>query len=118
MLFWIHVEVMRISEQKRNEIIRGWKKLRNDEIHNLLSSPNIIRTVNSRRMRRAGQAARMRAKRNSYSVSVGKPEGKEPLRSPRHRWNDNIVTCKSIARPRPKYAHATIGEAAFSFCPR
>jgi hypothetical protein len=57
---------------------------------NLYSSPNIIRMIKSRRMRRAGQVARMREKRNACRILVGKPEGKRTLRRPRRRWVDNI----------------------------
>jgi hypothetical protein len=52
------------------------------------SSPSIIRIIKSRRMRWAGHAARMGAKRNAYKILVGKPEGKSPLRRPRCRWED------------------------------
>jgi hypothetical protein len=58
--------LMRIFESKR--------KLHN-ELHNLYTSPNIIRQVKSRRMRWAGHVARMGAERNVYRVLIGKPEG-------------------------------------------
>jgi hypothetical protein len=61
-----------------------------EELHNLYSSPSIIRTSKSRRMRWAGRVARMAEKRNAYRILVGKPEGKRPSRRPRHRWVDNI----------------------------
>jgi hypothetical protein len=48
----------------------GWRKLRKEELHNLYSSPNIIRMIKSRRMRWAGHVARMRNKRNAYRVLV------------------------------------------------
>jgi hypothetical protein len=54
----------------------GWRKLRNEELHNLYSSPNIVRIIKSRRMRWAGHVARMGEKRNVYRLLVGKPEGK------------------------------------------
>jgi hypothetical protein len=63
--------------------------LHNEELHNLCSSPNIIRTIKSRRMRWAGQVTRMGAKRNAYRILVGKPEGRRPLGRPRCRWLDN-----------------------------
>jgi hypothetical protein len=56
-----------------------WRKLHNEELHNLYSSPNIIRLMKSRRMRWAGHVARMGEKRNAYRILVGKPEGKRPL---------------------------------------
>jgi hypothetical protein len=54
------------------------------------SSPSIIRMIKSRRMRWAGNVARMGEKRNAYRILVGKPEGKRPLGRPRGRWVDNI----------------------------
>jgi hypothetical protein len=60
------------------------------ELHNLYSSPSIIRMIKSRRMRWAGHVARMGEKRNAFRVLVGKPEGKRPLGRPRRRWVDNI----------------------------
>ena len=56
----------------------------------LYSLPNIVRVVKSRRMRWAGNVARMGEGRGVYRVLVGKPEGKRPLGRPRHRWKDNI----------------------------
>jgi hypothetical protein len=73
--------------------IFGWKgyhKLHNEELHNLYSSPSIIRIIKSRRMRWAGHVARMGEKRNVCRLLVGKPEGKRPLGRPRRRWIDNI----------------------------
>jgi hypothetical protein len=67
-----------------------WRKLHNEELHNLYSSPNIIRTIKSRRMRWAGHVALMGEKRNAYRILVGKPEGKRPLGRPRSRWVGNI----------------------------
>jgi hypothetical protein len=58
--------------------------------HELYSSPNIIRIINSRRMRWAGHVARIGEKRNTYGLLMGKPEGKIPLGRPRRRWVDNI----------------------------
>jgi hypothetical protein len=68
----------------------GWRKLHNEELHSLYSSPSIIIMMKSRRMRWAGHVARMGAKRNVYRILVGKPEGKRPLGRPRRRWADNI----------------------------
>jgi hypothetical protein len=67
-----------------------WRKLHNEELHNLYSSPSIIRIIKSRKMRWAGHVARMGEKRNVYRLLVGKPEGKRPLGRPRRRWMDNI----------------------------
>jgi hypothetical protein len=68
----------------------GWRKLHNEEFHNLYSSPSIIRIIKSRRMRWAGHVARMREKRNAFRILVVKPEGKRPLGRSRRRWVDNI----------------------------
>jgi hypothetical protein len=67
-----------------------WKKLHNEELNNLYSSPYIIRQVKSRRMRRAGHVALMGEEIKVYKVLVGKPEGKRPLGRPRRRWEDGI----------------------------
>jgi hypothetical protein len=63
----------------RDEIIRGWRKMHDEGLHNLYSSPNIIRMIKSRRMRSAGHETRMGEKSNACIVLVGKPEGKRPL---------------------------------------
>jgi hypothetical protein len=80
----------RIFGPKTDEVTGGWRKLHNDELHNLYSSPSIIRMIKSRRMRWAGHVTRMGEKRNVYRILVGKPDGKRPLGRPRHRWVDNI----------------------------
>jgi hypothetical protein len=80
----------RIFGPKRDEVTGGWRKLHYEELHNLYSSPSIIRMVNSRRMRWAGHVARNGEKRNTYRILVGKPEGKRLLGRPRRRWVDNI----------------------------
>jgi hypothetical protein len=67
-----------------------WRKLHNEELHDLYSSPSIIRIIKSRRMRWAGHVVRMGEKRNAYRLLVGKPDGKRPLGRPRRRWVDNI----------------------------
>jgi hypothetical protein len=67
-----------------------WRKVHNKELHDLYSSPSIIRIIKSRRMRWASHVAQMGEKRNAYRLLVGKPEGKRPLGRPRRRWVDNI----------------------------
>jgi hypothetical protein len=79
----------RIFGPKREED-GSWRKLHNDELHSLYSSPNIIRVIKSRRMRRVGHVARMGEGKGVYRVLVGRPEGKRPLERPRCRWEDNI----------------------------
>jgi hypothetical protein len=80
----------RIFGPQRDGLSGGWRKLHNEELHNLYSSPNIIRIIKTRRMRWAGHVARMGEKRNVCRLLVGKPEGKRPLGRPRRRWIDNI----------------------------
>jgi hypothetical protein len=80
----------RIFGPKRDEVTGEWRKLHNNELHDLYSSPSIIRIIKSRRMRWEGHVARMGEKGNVYRLLVGKPEGKRPLGRPRHRWMDNI----------------------------
>jgi hypothetical protein len=67
-----------------------WRKLHNRELHNLYSSPDIIRQIKPRRMRWAGHVARMGEGRNVYRVLVGKPEGRRPLGRPRRRWEGGL----------------------------
>jgi len=64
-------------------------KLHNEELNDLYSSPNIVRVIKSRRMRWAGNLARMGEVRDVYRVLVGRPERKRPPGRPRHRWEDN-----------------------------
>jgi hypothetical protein len=73
--------VRKIFGPKRDEAIGGWRKLHNEELHNLYCSSSI--------MRWAGHVARMGEKRNAYRILVGEPEGKRPLGRPRCRWEDN-----------------------------
>jgi hypothetical protein len=76
----------RIFGPKRDEVTGGWRKLHDEELHNLYSSPSIIRKMKSRRMIWAGHVARMREKRNACTILVAKPEGKRSLGRPRRRW--------------------------------
>jgi hypothetical protein len=79
----------RIFGPKREED-GSWRKLRNDELHSLYSSPNIARVIKSRRMRWTGHVARMGEGRGVSRILVGRPEDKRPLRRPRRKWEDNI----------------------------
>jgi hypothetical protein len=80
----------RIFGPKRDEVTGEWRKLHNEERHDLYPSPSIIRIIKSRRMRWARHVSRVGEKRNAYRLLVGKPEGKMPLGRPRRRWVDNI----------------------------
>jgi hypothetical protein len=79
----------RIFGPKTDEVTGEWRKMHNEDLHELYSSPSIIRIMKSRRMRWAGHVTRMGEKTNAYRL-VGKPEGKRPLGSPRRRWVDTI----------------------------
>jgi hypothetical protein len=72
----------RIFGPKRDEVTGGWKKLHNEELLNLYSSPSIIRMIKSMRIRREEHVERMGEKRNAYRILVGKPDvcGKITLR--------------------------------------
>jgi hypothetical protein len=80
----------RIFGLKRDEVTGVWKKLHNEELHNLYFSPNVIRMIKSRRMRWAGHVARMWAKRSAYRILVRKAEGKRPVGRPRRKWVNYI----------------------------
>jgi hypothetical protein len=80
----------RIFGPKRDDVTGGWRKMHDEELHNLYSSPSIIRIIKSRWIRWAGHVERMVRKRNAYRILVGKPEGKRPLGRPRRRWVNNI----------------------------
>jgi hypothetical protein len=66
----------RIFGPKRDEVTREWRKLHNEELHDLYSSPSINRIIKSRRMRWAGHVARTEERRNAYRLLLGKPEGR------------------------------------------
>jgi hypothetical protein len=80
----------RMFGPKRDEVTGEWRKLHNEELRDLYSSPSKIRIIKPTRMRLAGHVARMGEKRNAYRLLVGKPEGKRPLGRPRRRRVDNI----------------------------
>jgi len=75
---------LRLFGPKREED-GSWRKLHNDELHSLYSSPNIVRVIKSRKMRWVGHAAHMGEGKYVYRVLVGRPEGKRPLGRPRCR---------------------------------
>jgi len=81
----------RIFVPKGQAVTGGWGRLHNEGLHNLFSSPNIVKVIKSRRMRCAGRVAGMGGVTNAYIILVGKPEGKRPLGTPRCRCEDNII---------------------------
>jgi hypothetical protein len=80
----------RIFGMKKDKMMGGWRKLHDDELEDLCFAPNIIRIINSRRMRWAGHVAPMGEKRKAYRLLVGRREGKRPLGRPRRRRVGNI----------------------------
>jgi hypothetical protein len=81
----------KIFGPKRVELVGGWRRLHNEELHNLYGSPNIMRVIKSRRMRWERHVTHMGEMRNSYKILVRKPEEKRPFRRwPRCRCEDNI----------------------------
>src|SRR5215470_10217895 len=80
----------RIFGHTRDEATGDWRRLHNEELNDLYSSPNIIRVIKSRRMRWAEHVARRGEGRGAYRILVGRPEGRRPLGRPRRRWEDNI----------------------------
>ena len=97
--FWITLYFMngvvltqlrRIFGPKRDEVTGEWRKLHNEELRDLYSSPNIFRVIKSRRMRWAGHVERMGERIGAYRGLVGKPEGNRSLGRPTRRWEDNI----------------------------
>ena len=81
-----NVVLRRIFGPRRDEVTGEWRRLHNEELNDLYSSPNIVRVIKSRRMRWAGHVARMGEERRVYRVLVGKLEGRRPLGRPRSRW--------------------------------
>jgi hypothetical protein len=80
----------RIVGLKSDEVTGGWRRLHNEELHTLYSSPRIIAMIKSRRIRWADHGARKGERSNAYRILVGKPEGKRPLGRSRRRCVDSI----------------------------
>jgi hypothetical protein len=90
MFSYIYICIYIYIQSKRDGVTGELRKLRNEELNDLYSSPNIVRVIKSRRMRWAGNVARMEEGRVVHKVLVGKPEGNRPLGRPSRRWEDNI----------------------------
>jgi hypothetical protein len=86
----------RIPGPKREEVAGDWRRLHYKKLHNLYASPNIIRIIKSRRMRREGHVACMVEMRNAYSILVGRPEGKRHVGRARHRWADIRIDLREM----------------------
>ena len=80
----------KIFGPKKDKVTGEWRKLHNEELNELYSSPNIIWVIKSRRMKWAGHVARMGERRGVCMVLVWKPEGKRPFVRPKRRREDNI----------------------------
>jgi hypothetical protein len=78
----------RIFGPKRDEVTEEWRKLHSGELHNLYSSPDIIRQIKSWRMRWAGHVARMGGGEKRVQGFGGKALRKRPLERPRRRWEN------------------------------
>jgi len=72
------------------EVAGGWRRLCNEQLHNLYALADIIRVIKSKRTIWAGHVARMEAMRNAYHTLVGKPVGKRPLGRSKRGGEDNI----------------------------
>jgi hypothetical protein len=83
----------RIVGPKGDELTAGWMKLHSDWLHNLDSSPSIIRLINLKKMSWAGCVARIANKKNACRMLAGKPEGKAPLGRPKCRLLDSTKVC-------------------------
>jgi hypothetical protein len=85
----------KVSGTRRDEVAGDWRRLHNEELHDLHSS-QIIRVIKSRRMRSAGHVTYTGDRRGTYRVLVGKPEGKRALGRCRYRWEDNNMSFQEV----------------------
>jgi hypothetical protein len=106
----------RIFEPKRDEVTGGWSKLHNEELHNLYSSLSIIRMIETKSMRWAGNVARMVEMRNAYRISFGKPYEERPLGGPRRRWENDIkMEFREIGYGGMDWIYLALGSVAALF---
>ena len=91
---WLRVQenrvLRRIFGPKRDEVTGEWRKLHNEELNDLYSSPNTVRVIKSRSRKWEGHVARMGERSGVYRVLVGKPVGQRSLGRPRRSWEGNI----------------------------
>jgi hypothetical protein len=103
----------RIFGLKRDEVIGRWTILHSEGLHNLYTSPGIIRMMKSRKVRWTGHVTYMGENRSANRILEGKLEGRIPLGRPERRWDDNVLTCRHIARQRlGKHISATTNTQA------
>jgi hypothetical protein len=92
---WLRVFENRVLQilfgPKRDKLTGEWRRLHNERLYALYTSPSIIRVIKSRITTWAGHVARTKNRRGTYRVLVGIPEGKRPTRRPRRRWKENIT---------------------------
>jgi len=81
----------KIFGPRKDEVTGEWRRLHNQGLYYLYTSPNTVRVIKSRRMRWAGHVALMVEERVVYRILVGKLEGRRPLGKPRRRWMNNIT---------------------------
>jgi hypothetical protein len=86
----LRTEPRRLIGPKREEVAGGWRRLRNEELHNLYTSPNIVRVIKSERVRWVGHGVRIGEMRNAYNILVGKPKQKKPPGTPKRRCGEHI----------------------------
>jgi hypothetical protein len=104
---------------RREEMAGGWRRLHNEELHNLCASPNIVREIKSRRMRWVGHVAHMGGVRKAYTILVGRREGRKPLERPGWEWEDNIkVDFKEIGCVGVDWIQLSIGTSSGLLCTR
>jgi hypothetical protein len=81
----------RVFSPKRDEMVSDWRKMHNEELHNLYSLPSIIGVIQVKENEKGRACSMYRGTRNACRISVGKPEGKKrPLGKPTGKWKDNI----------------------------
>jgi hypothetical protein len=89
-MVFVNRVLKRIFGREMDEVTMEWRRLHNEELCDLYSSPNFIRVLIYRRMRWAGHVARLGEERGAWRVLVRRPDGKRPLGRPGNRWEGNI----------------------------